>query len=87
MILSKDDLVSQVSLLKMGEFFAEGRYLPLKGEDFVLRGDDFPLRGDDFPVRGEECQKSTLCPIPTKLCMVISMDMPNKRKIQKQVID
>jgi hypothetical protein len=52
LILSKDDLVSQVSLLKRGEFFAEGRYLPLRGEDFPLRGDDFPLRGDDFPVRG-----------------------------------
>jgi hypothetical protein len=34
-----------------------------------------------------ERQKSTLCPIPTKLCMVIPMDMPNKSKMQKQVID
>jgi hypothetical protein len=52
LILSKDDLVSQISLPKRGEFFAEGRYLPLRGEDFLLRGDDFPLRGDDFPVGG-----------------------------------
>ncbi len=34
--------------------FAEGRYLPLRGEDFLLRGDNFPLRGDDFPLRGED---------------------------------
>ena len=33
-----------------------------------------------------ERQKSTLCLIPTKLCMVIPMDMPNKRIMQKQVI-
>jgi hypothetical protein len=58
LILGKDDLVSQVSLLKRGEFFAEGRYLPLRGEDFQLRGDDFPLRGDDFPVRGEDFPQS-----------------------------
>ncbi len=57
----------------------------------MLRGDDFPLRGDDFPVReggfSAERQKSTLCPITKKLCMVIPMDMPNKRKILKEVFD
>jgi hypothetical protein len=58
LILGKDDLVSQVSLLKRGEFFAEGRYLSLRGEDFLLRGDDFLLRGDDFPVRGEDFPQS-----------------------------
>ncbi len=57
----------------------------------MLRGDDFPLRGDDFPVReggfSAERQKSTLCSITRKLYMVIPMDMPNKKKILKEVID
>jgi hypothetical protein len=35
----------------------------------------------------EERQKSTLCPIGMKFCMVIHMDMPNNRKMQKLVID
>ncbi len=62
----------------------------LRGEDFLLRGDDFLLQGDDFLLRGGfsvERQKSMLCLIPMKLCLVIHMDMPNKRKMQKQVID
>ncbi len=56
----------------------------LRGDDFLLRGDDFSGEGGGFSA---ERQKSTLCPIPTKLCMVIPMDMPNRRKVQKQVID
>jgi hypothetical protein len=54
LILNKDDLVSQVSLLRCEDFSAEGRYLLLRGEDFPLRGDDFLLRGDDFPLRRED---------------------------------
>jgi hypothetical protein len=73
------------------EFFAEGRYLPLREEDFFAEGGwFFAARGwfsGEWGGFSAERQKSRLCPIPTQLCMVIPMDMPNKRKMQKQVID
>jgi hypothetical protein len=86
LISSKDDLVSQLSPLReedfllRGEISAEGGGFLLRGEDFLLRGEDFWLRGGGFSA---EYQKSTLCPILMKLCMVIPMDMPNNRKMHK----